>query len=72
VLRPAELILRDTPHFRGDITGFADKDMIAFMDFLIGSTSVQYMANAGNYTSTGERKRRTHFSLTGDLGKSLE
>jgi hypothetical protein len=47
-----ELILRDTPHFQGDITGFADTDMIAFMDFLIGSTSVQYTANAGNTGGT--------------------
>jgi hypothetical protein len=47
-----ELILRDTPNFHGDIAGFADTDMIAFMDFLIGSTSVQYTANAGNTGGT--------------------
>jgi hypothetical protein len=43
-----ELILHDTENFHGDITGFADTDMIAFMDFLIGSTTVQYTANGGN------------------------
>jgi hypothetical protein len=66
-----ELILHDTENFHGDITGFADTDMIAFMDFLIGSTTVQYTANGGNtggiltLTDTGDPGHSASLTFVG-------
>jgi hypothetical protein len=65
------LILEDSDHFKGDITGFADSDLITLKDLMIGAdTRLSYNHDTGVLRVVDNGGIEAKFNFVGDYDRS--